>query len=488
MSTKITIDRYNAIQTKINAILGKVDTGYGQDVKSVQLQSPIPTNTKIRAVEVNNLITDLRKILKHQDGNLHDNDIKYVVPNETKVYGDASGFGNYEYWIDQAILETRKWNLDTSQSTVSNALQSIRSSSSGWNSEIVHAVTFNFTDAQYAKYFFNAGGSIILSTAMADNNDVKSNAWAALLNSIHSVVINHNSTVCQDGVGTGSTKGFYDLNTNYQDIYTATCAAPYTLNKYTISARRDGQFVYVKATFTDGDTGIAPSNDRLVQGTITSSMKYRIASSNDFTLTAPTMLTSTGLDSSGISQSDVVTLSNPSYEGSNLTVDIKTYPARASVWYKITGPGVGSRFTQISASVPLTNGNKNFTIPIDVDLNTGPSNVTMELWDNDPTQLGANKLATSNEALISDTPIDIQLAILIPSDATLDETNINTGTFTITSTGLSTNTPTSATVTATGDGASHLTLPSGPITIATNGNGTFGVSVNKDYKTTGTYG
>lgn len=485
MSTKINIARYNAIQTDVDDILGTGANGYGQaDGKSAQITIPTGINRTIQATEVNNLVADLRRILIHQDGIDYSSTIP-TVGQTTKITEDY--FANVlEYYRDKA--KTNRWKMSSiaSQSTTATGISSTRNT--GWNDVIVHEVSANYSSESNARYFFNAGGEIILTTSLSGNNTTKSNAWATILNGVGSIVMNHEKTESTNQVGTGSSIGYYSLTSTYQQVYSCACSAPYTANVYSVWAKKDGQFVSVKAVFTDA---YVDTPDSLVTGTISSTVKYRIASATgtasapgvSLLSNAPSLSNITNLSDSGVSQSNMVVLSpNPASEGSDLTAVISTYPALSSVWYKLVGTGVGNRFAVTTAQKTLSGGILTFTLPIAMDPTTsGSGPVSMELWDKDPASQGAIKLTTSAAITVTDTPITITLAISTPSNAVLNETSARTGNFLITS-----NLPENSTlaIAATGTGASLLTVPATAVTNS-SGSATFAITVNPDHKTTG---
>lgn len=475
MSTKITIDRYNTIQSAINEILGTGATGYGQVLKSSQLSIP----RLIYAQDVNNLVADLRRILQHQDGVDYSTNIPTVTAGTTKATNAT--YANLETYLTQATTNRWKMSNDASQSATVNGVSSLRSTA--WNSEIYHEAVANFGSELNAKYFFNAGGELIISTSMAGQTGDKSNAWAQILNaSGTTVTMNYTTSKTETSV---SQIGFNDLTAAYQQIVFISCAAPFADNNYAISAKKDGQFVYFKITYTDAITG---TPDVLVNGTITSTVKYRGAVGASVVAPVPTVTSSHTLDSGGISQGYTVLLSpNSVAEGNNIQVTISSYPPVASVWYEITGdgPGVtGADFSDglVKESKTLTTGGIQFNKAVAVDVLSDSTNVTMKLYDKDPAIPGAVLLKTSNTILINDGSLDLTLSLVSPLTPVLNETNNNIGNFAVVGTGLPATT--TATWTATGTGAAHLTKTTDTFTIS-GGSGTFAVTVSPDHITTG---
>lgn len=479
MSTQITIDRYNTIQSAINEILGTGATGYGQVLKSSQLSIPSGTSRLIYAQDVNNLVADLRRILQHQDGVDYSTNIPTVTAGTTKVTNAT--YSNLETYLAQATTNRWKMSGDASQSATVLGVSSSRTST--WNSEIYHEAVANFSSELNAKYFFNAGGELIVSTSMTGQSGAKSNAWAQLLNSVGNVTMNYTTTSTGTSV---SQIGFNDLTSAYQLLYSGSCSAPFADNNYSISAKKDGQFVYFKLTYNDAVTG---TPDELVNGTITSTVKYRGAVGASVVAPVPTITSSHALDSGGVSQGYTVLLSPSSVaEGNDIHVTISSYPPVASVWYEITGDGPGVTDADFSdgltkESKTLTNGGIQFNKAVAVDVLSDASNVTMKLYDKDPAISGAVLLATSNTILVNDGSLDLTLALVSPLTPVLDESSNNIGNFAVVGTGLPSG-PTTATWTATGTGAAHLTKTTDTFTIS-SGSGAFAVTVSPDHITTG---
>jgi hypothetical protein len=478
MSTQITINRYNTLQSAINEILGTGATGYGQVLKSSQLSIPSGTSRLIYAQDVNNLVADLRRILQHQDGVDYSTNIPTVTAGTTKAA--ETTYVNLETYLAQATTNRWKMSGDASQSATVTGVTTQRTTN--WNSEIYHEAVANFSSELNAKYFFNAGGELIVSTSMTGQSGDKSNAWAQMLNSVGNVTMNYTTTSTGTSV---SQIGFNDLTSAYQLLYSGACSAPYTTNTYTVSAKKDGQFVYFKMTYTDAVSG---TPDELINGTITSTVKYRGAVGASVVAPVPTITTLNGLDSGGVSQGYTVLLSpNSVSEGNDIHVTISSYPPVASVWYEITGDGPGVTVDdfddgKVKESKTLTNGGIQFNKAVAVDVLSDSSNVTMKLYDKDPAIPGAVLLKTSNTILINDGNLDLTLSLVSPLTPVLDESSNNIGNFAVVGTGLPATT--TATWTATGTGATHLTKTTDTFTIS-GGSGTFAVTVSPDHKTTG---
>ena len=507
MSIQVTIDRYNTMQARIAAILGTGDAGYGQSVKSIPLVKSGPLT--IRAKEINDLRTDLLKVLYHQEGPTYNSALvpaatvptPGTTPAQSEVNVPSSVlFEKYESALTQ--IETNKWKLssDSSQSTTSTGLVSVRNTD--WNSEIYHEVKADYANPTQAKYFFNAGGELLVSIAMTgvSSSDPKSTAWATLVNSLGTITMNYNSTK----VGTSTYSGFKDLSSAYQTtpILTKTCAAPYEANTYSLYARKQDQFVYLKIVLNDAYTGAI---DSVVSGTITSTVKNRCPTGNNVSLTAPTLTNQHEMSADGLTANYSVALTPTGSisEGSDLTISISAYRGLSTIWYKIVGdttngnPGISG--TDFNDTPPLTlvesvtidpNGLTTITRKTANDAQSDSCPIWVELYPSNPSP-SDTPLATSNRVTMTDSQFTLSLSVVSPVNSTINENAASvtdrTVRYRVTGTSLPTSIP--ATWTAACDNTSinltdQLDVITGAITIG-GGAQEFDVVVTPNYTTTG---
>jgi hypothetical protein len=287
--TSIFASQYVAIQDKAESLLGigSATRGYGQTVQS----SDVFIGNAITKAQWDLLRFDIINIRLHQDG---------VMPNVVQVnVGDAIGFGpsspntNYDILLEQAI--TNRFNLADNQSVVT--AKATQTFSSPWTTQAQTTLTCNFADATTARYFFNSGGKIrITSELTAGASTAQVNAWVNFLNSVGTRSF---------GAGTNPTVNYYTLTNVYQTFYQDSLSNPYSANNYRLEAKTDvannstgtATQVQIRITLTDTytDPGPEPSPPPgdSVAGTLTVNVAEVKASgllqpSGNFTVTGPT--------------------------------------------------------------------------------------------------------------------------------------------------------------------------------------------------------
>jgi hypothetical protein len=191
-----------------------------------------------------------------------------------------------------------------------------------WTQEVVHEVSFTFSDADKARFFFNSGGKITHVWNLSGNtSDDKSNEWVDLFNTKAATFTLSAAADSLSGSGTADTnlnEGFWssssdDSYTIHQKMFAD--SSPYTTNyvqwevKMTGSNGGIGNVVTIKATARDdaadsADLGQAPQDafDSAVtgldeiDGTLTSS--WVIQKPNDTFLNADVVGTITANEES----------------------------------------------------------------------------------------------------------------------------------------------------------------------------------------------
>jgi len=287
--TSIFASQYVAIQDKAESLLGIGSTtrGYGQTVQS----SDVFIGNAITKAQWDLLRFDIINIRLHQDG---------VIPSIVQVaVGDAIGFGpsspntNYDILLEQAI--TNRFNLADNQSVVT--AKATQTFSSSWSTQAQTTLTCNFADATTARYFFNSGGKIRITSALtAGSSTAQVNAWVNFLNSVGTRSF---------GANTNPTVNYYTLTNVYQTFYQDSLSSPYSANNYRLEAKTDvannstgtATQVQIRITLTDTytDPGPEPSPPPgdAVSGTLTVNVAEVKASgllqpSGNFTVTGPT--------------------------------------------------------------------------------------------------------------------------------------------------------------------------------------------------------
>jgi hypothetical protein len=302
VGTIITTVEYNNIQSQINTILGtgSGQDGYGQSVTS----SAIQPNDDITALQWANLKLDILKIANHQG--TQNNPLITILPTITA--GTTIQASQSNTFIDSIpVLQNNKFLLsEFSDELLVPSADSIRTDN--WNRTVRHFFTVTFSSVDNARYFFNAGGSIRIDPSFSKSaSNPINNDWDTLLNTLGVVSFNHTQTSA-DGVspGSGSSIGFYDLTTSFQQIYTKS-ASVYTVNDYTIRARcnvsnntNGGATQVLFEVYFNDDKGPNPNFDENVTGTLTNAVRMYRPSGSNVNVVAPTSTTTVRLDAAQV--------------------------------------------------------------------------------------------------------------------------------------------------------------------------------------------
>ena len=290
IGTSIFASQYVAIQDKAQSLLGAGSTtkGYGQTVQSAD----VFVGNIITKAQWDLLRFDVINIKMHQDG---------VMPAVVQVAtGDAIGFGpgspntNYDILLEQAIVN--KFVLADNQSIVT--AKATETYSPPWATQAQTTLTCVFADATTARYFFNSGGKIRITSTLAATGTptAQVNAWVNFLASVGTRSF---------GAGTDPTVNYYTLTNVYQTFYQSSLSSPYSANNYKLEAKTNvsnnstgtASEVQIRITLSDTytDPGPEPSpppGDSVV-GTLTVNVVEVKASgllqpSGNFTVTSPT--------------------------------------------------------------------------------------------------------------------------------------------------------------------------------------------------------
>lgn len=285
MSREIDDLDFNSLRTKIIEVLGNGGGtyGYGQEIKS----SSVYQGNTITKAQWDGLRYDLINVLVHQTG-VNPNLVEIV--KGTRV-SENNPLTNYNELIEAARIT--KFNLASSQSTVTSI--ATKTYTSPWNTYAYSTVRLTFSSADTARYFFNSGGKIRLSSNRTGGSSTAQNgAWTTVLTNAGSI---------EFGANTDSLN-FYKLTNSYQTLYEKALSTPYSSNVYKIKALCNvsnnssgtATSVTFEVTWTDNysesfpNTVVDPS-DR-VDGTLSLSIEEIKASgtlqpSGIFTVTSP---------------------------------------------------------------------------------------------------------------------------------------------------------------------------------------------------------
>ena len=284
----ITATRYNNLRSSVDSVLGvgTGNTGYGQSLQS----SSVSVGDLVQADDLNNLYEDIRKSYRHQNGgDPTAAQLQEVVAGELIYDNDTTDFKG---WDQYEALAT---NITTNRLTVAgSSLQQFNSTvsktrTSTWNGTIEHRFNMSFSTANDARYFFNSGGTVKITSSISGGSGSKTSDWQNnILAPAGTITINYTTTTKSGSQGSTTTEGWYDFNvgTNYT-VYSQMNGGTgvYTENDYYIVVQKTSTSnLYVRVIFRDQDagdqTGSGAPVDENVNGNLTCSVQYQKAITN----------------------------------------------------------------------------------------------------------------------------------------------------------------------------------------------------------------
>jgi len=239
---KIKVDDYNYVRNKVSNHLGY---GYGQNGYGQQLQSVAVTEQSgVSASSWNDLRNDIINIYNHNDGTAPF--ISAPQHGDRIVYNSSMPANVYNLHIDN--LAANKFKIAMSQSkTTSKGSRSQDwpgSLGTSWNNRLECNVTYNFSNSTTARWFFNSGGKIRLSSSRSGGNSTNQNqAWTSLLNSVG---------IVEFGAITPTAYTYYQLTSSYQRIFHAASSGSYAYYACEFN-------IYAKCNVPDNANGTANS-------------------------------------------------------------------------------------------------------------------------------------------------------------------------------------------------------------------------------------
>jgi len=247
----------------------------------------------------------------------------YSSSSTDKVTGDSITASDWNNLMNdvKSVFDDR-FGIPSSSLTTDAADASTRTS--GWGSsgtpEITHEFTMTFSNEAHARGFFNSGGEVLFTASRSGGTSGSSagtigsqNAnWTSLLSAMGTLTFNLNNLTSSGSTGTSANKGFYELTTSYQDLYSKYGSGAYASNYYKIQGAVNSTTNPTVVTFkvimrddhalgdgigADGIDGNADDSVGYVDsvdGTITSTIQTKRAN-NGVVVTAPSYASSDGL-------------------------------------------------------------------------------------------------------------------------------------------------------------------------------------------------
>ena len=244
VGTNIAAVDYNNIRSKVILLLGtgSADKGYGQTI----LSSAVFGGNAVTKDSWDALRYDLMNIKYHQDG---------VIPPLVQIqktdpirYGPGNPNTDYDTVADQATLN--RFYIASSQAIVSTAASGQLSTS--WSTQAQCTLTATFDNANKARYFFNTGSKLrITSSRTGGAATAQNGAWTSLLSSVGTVAF---------GGDPINTLNFYRLTDVYQQLFQLSSSTPYSNNNYLIEVKSNvadnstgtATQIFVRVTWSDG--------------------------------------------------------------------------------------------------------------------------------------------------------------------------------------------------------------------------------------------
>lgn len=266
---------YNTIQTRVANILGtgSASLGYGQTVQSSQVNE---TN-KITVNEWGQLRNDIINIYRHQNNSIPTT----VQLPETIV--DAS----IRYSTTNAPITVWDSFSTTLQNNRVNALPvgrfgtstgSSQGFSVNFSNSAYFAVTFTWASSEAARFFFNGGGRLRLTSSFSGIGTSQNTAWSTLLSTVGTR--EWGGFYPDTSVSGTDGRNWHKSDSSLRQFFSQSATAPYGSNTYSLLASKSGATVTIRYQFVDnytdppaGDPDNPPPGD-LVSGTLVGAAAY----------------------------------------------------------------------------------------------------------------------------------------------------------------------------------------------------------------------
>lgn len=250
------------IQDKAESLLGtgSITRGYGQTV----LSADYAQGTEIRKAHWDALRYDIVNIRTHQDG--VPPTIIPVKDGDVITYGSGSPNTNYDTLLETAIAN--RFNIGAGQGIISTI--DTKTYTSSWATKAEATITATFANSDQARYFFNSGGKIRVTTTRTGGTAIpQNNAWTNILST---------AGTREFGAATDPFINFYTLTDLYQIFYQVSSSTPYSANNYRLEARCNvpsnsggtATVVYIRVSLNDAYVDNYPASPPpdLVDGTL----------------------------------------------------------------------------------------------------------------------------------------------------------------------------------------------------------------------------
>ena len=237
INQKIDKDDFNAIQADIAQVLGTGagNFGYGQPV----LSSQVTESNRVTVNEYAALRYDIINAYTHLfngapsgvDDQVLGTPIRYSLSDAPINYWSTVATTIENNRLAPAVAGQRRTvNHGTIQETWPGPL------GTSWTDALYAVVTVEFTNSEFARFFFNAGGSIDITSSRTGGSTTNQNtSWTSLLSTAGTRSFGGNFP--GTGVSPADGTNYFRLSNVRQTWSTVTASSPYALNSWRIDAR-----------------------------------------------------------------------------------------------------------------------------------------------------------------------------------------------------------------------------------------------------------
>ena len=237
VNAKIKKADYNAIQSDISNVLGTGagQYGYGQPVLSSQVtESDVVTVNEYSALryDIINAYTHLNNgPPSNVDEQALGKSIRYSATDEPIDYWQSVATGIVTNARNLAVAGQR---ITVNHGTVTEDWPGPYGTN--WSDALYATVIVTWTSAENARHFFNAGGSIDITSSRAGGSSNNQNtSWTSLLSTAGTRRFGGNTP--GTGVNPNDGSNYFRLSAARQNWSTVTASSPYALNTWEIDAK-----------------------------------------------------------------------------------------------------------------------------------------------------------------------------------------------------------------------------------------------------------
>ena len=243
-------DEYNTFVNSSSSPYGYnhfAGTGSGAYGLGQSTISTVAAGNTITAAQWNSLFTGMDNIANHVNISL--TSTAAVATGNTIAIKSA-------LTTDLANLAAQVAAGSPSATALTNSSSKNVDPSSSWTTTQTVTTTWTAASAAALRYFFNAGGKIVIDWSRTTGEaHAKNNEWTDIVGRAGPITIKANDL---DGSGGASQTinndfGFHDLTGSYQTLVTTVGnTSPYTANTLVLSAYTSGANLYIRTVYTDG--------------------------------------------------------------------------------------------------------------------------------------------------------------------------------------------------------------------------------------------